>query len=377
MHVKSIIKAMAVSAFILSGVTDSHAQFIYRPESARPLYSRDTLEICVMGDMMMHSAQIENAARHGYESYFRHLKERISSADIAVANMEFTHAGEPYTGYPAFSAPEDFSCYLAECGFDIFLCANNHILDKGCRGAERTLERYRQLQQQYGTRYCGAAGSEDERNGNHPLLLTSKGIRIAIINFTYGTNLGADRHWPKVCYMNPETAIEEALAKAEEADFTLVCPHWGTEYELIHSRQQREKAEWLAANGADMIIGTHPHVVQDYECVNGVPTAYSLGNAVSNMSAANTQLELMATIRLVRKPNGDIETLPLEFTWLWCSRPGGYCDSYTVLPVEEFISRQEEWKGVWDYEKMMATYERVRLRTGIKNNTYEQGNNKT
>jgi hypothetical protein len=85
------------------------------------------------------------------------------------------------------------------------------------------------------------------------------------------------------------------------------------------------------------------------------------------MSAENTQIELMATVRIVRERNGDIRILPIEFTWLWCSRPGGYCDSYTVLPVEEFIGRKHEWKGAWDYEKMMRTYRHVRKTTGINN----------
>ena len=84
------------------------------------------------------------------------------------------------------------------------------------------------------------------------------------------------------------------------------------------------------------------------------------------MSAENTQIELMATVKIVREENGDTKVLPIEFTWLWGSRPGGYCDSYAVLPVEEFISRKDEWQGVWDYEKMVRTYENVRNITGIK-----------
>ena len=367
MQGKIIIQALLASVLALSGAFSASAQFIYRPETARPLYSQDTLTICVMGDMMMHSAQITDAQKHGFDSYFRHLKDRIKAADIAVANMEFTLAGEPHTGYPAFSAPDSYSEYLAECGFDIFLCANNHIFDKGSIGAERTLEKYRELKNRYGITYCGLASNEQERSSNHPLLVISKGIRIAFVNFTYGTNLGADKHWPKVNYMNDSKTIESALAAAEDADFTFVLPHWGEEYVLTHSEVQREKAEWLIEKGADIIIGTHPHVVQDCECINGVQTIYSLGNAVSNMSAANTQLELMATIRIVRETNGDLNMLPVELTWLWCSRPGGYCNSYTVLPVKEFITRKNEWAGTWDYDKMMTTYERVSKITGIEN----------
>ena len=366
MHVKAIIRVLAASFIMVLEAQPVHAQFIYRQQAARPLFSRDTLSICMLGDMMMHSAQISDAQKHGFDSYFMHLKDKISSADIAVANMEFTLAGEPYTGYPAFSAPDEYAEYLAECGFDIFLCANNHIYDKGSRGAERTLEKFRELGLRYGIKYCGLASDEVEKAETTPLFITAKGIRTAIINFTYGTNLGADRHWPNVNYMSDRAALEKALHASCKSDFTLVVPHWGNEYELTHSPGQQETARWLIENGADMIIGTHPHVVQDCEFIDGIQTAYSLGNAVSNMSAANTQIGLMATIQIVRDTDGDISILPLEFTWLWCSRPGGYNDSYTVLPVTEFINRKQEWKGLWEYEKMVTTYERVRKATGIK-----------
>ena len=365
MHVRTLIIALSVSFSLLLETKVVNAQFLYTPVKARPLYSCDTLNICVMGDMMMHSAQIADASRHGFATWLTHLKDRIESADVAIANMEFTHAGEPYTGYPAFSAPDGFSEYLADCGFDIFLCANNHIFDKGSKGAQRTLDIYRKLHDIYGIRYCGLAADEFDQSRNNPLFITSKGIRVAIINFTYGTNAGADMHWPKVNYMNNRPKIMQALSSAEKADLTIVLPHWGEEYSLSHSKNQRETALWLIENGADMILGAHPHVVQDYETIDGVQVAYSLGNAISNMSAENTQIELMAEIRIVRKPNGDIEVPPIEFTWLWCSRPGGFCDSYTVLPIEEFIGRKDDWKGTWEYEKMINAYNRVRKATGI------------
>ncbi len=336
---------------------------------ARPLYQEDTVTICVMGDMMMHTAQVENAHRllHRYDftQYFKHIRNRIKDADLAIANMEFTLAGEPYTGYPAFSAPDSYAEYLADCGFDIFLAANNHIFDKGSEGASRTIARYRELSKSHGIRYCGLTADQEDREQTYPLIINTKGISIAIVNFTYGTNLGADMHWPKVNYMNDKARVKEALDKASESDFTLVLPHWGNEYELKHSPQQSETAQWLIENGADMIIGTHPHVVQDCETIDGVQVIYSLGNAVSNMSAANTQVELMAEIRLIRETDGDIRVLPVRFTWLWCSRPGGYGNSYTVLPVEEQIGRRKEWKGAWEHDKMTRTYNRVRSATGI------------
>ena len=313
---------------------------------------------------MMHAQQIENAHRGGqkydFSSYFCHIEEDIKGADIAVANMEFTLAGEPYTGYPCFSAPDCYAEYLADCGFDVFTAANNHILDKGSEGAERTVGIYRKIEEEKGIVFTGIAENEEARAENYPLFIRRKGITLALVNITYGTNLGYTLHWPKTNYLNNRTEVLQAMQKAEDADLTIVLPHWGEEYQLRHSAKQEEAAVWFVENGADLIVGAHPHVVQDTATVKGSPVIYSLGNAVSNMSATDTQIELMATIRIVHHGNGDIEVLRPELTWLWCSRPGGYNNSYTVLPVEEFIGSRDMWKGAWEYDKMMATYERIR-----------------
>lgn len=335
---------------------------IYTP---KPIFQEDTIEICFLGDIMMHEKQIKSSHRGGsdydFKSYFSLIEEDMKSADLTVANMEFTLAGEPYSGYPCFSAPDGFEEYLAECGIDVFLMANNHIFDHRAKGAERTLQRMRKLKDTHGIKFTGLAGSEEEFNETTPLFVRIKGIRLALINLTYGTNLGCGKHWPKTNYASEREMLNNAFKRAEEknADFTIALPHWGTEYILKHSKEQETLAKWMIEEGADAIIGTHPHVVQDYQEIDGVPVAYSLGNAVSNMSATNTQIELMATLRIVRHSNGDLEMLPIEFKHLWCSLPGGYNNHYTVIPVEDFIGKENLWHGKWDYEKMVKTYNRI------------------
>lgn len=368
-----LISFILAAVFSFTGTAGQFAgaqELAIRPEwlqalySVPPLYRQDTVSLCFLGDVMMHAKQIETAGRGGsgfeFSSYFSHIEKYLSKADIAVANMEFTLAGEPYTGYPCFSAPDAIADHAAGSGIDVFLAANNHILDRGSQGAMRTALKYRELESSKGIRFTGIAEDEESRNDNFPLFIRNKGITIALVNATYGTNLGATEHWPKVNYLGRKGEIQNAMAKAEEADITIVLPHWGPEYQLQHSENQEATAEWLVELGADAIIGTHPHVVQDTSHIDGVPVIYSLGNAVSNMSAKDTQLELMVSMQIVRHGNGDIEMLPLRLTWLWCSRPGGYGPSYTVIPVEEFIGRQDLWIGKWDYDKMVTTYERTR-----------------
>ena len=320
---------------------------------------------------MMHGKQIENTKRkdgnYDFSSFFSLIEDDIRNADLAIANMEFTLGGKPYTGYPSFSAPDGFESYLSQCGFDIFLAANNHIFDKAAKGAERTLEKYRVLAQTSKIWFTGLAQDQDELDATTPLMIRIKGMKLAFINFTYGTNQGSGKEWPKTNYTSETEKINEAFNKCKEAnaDYIIALPHWGTEYHLKHSVQQEQTAKWLVKSGADAIIGSHPHVIQDYKEIDGIPVAYSLGNAVSNMSATNTQLELMATIRIVRDFYGDTHMLPITFTYLWCSLPGGYNNAYTVIPVERYIGKKEKWQGSWDYDKMVQTYERVKKVSGI------------
>lgn len=360
--------------FFTSSICEVKAQHIQVPDTLAkpaPLYKQDTLTICIIGDIMMHTRQIEKAyindSTYDFNSYFSLIEEHLKSADIAIANMEFTLAGKPYTGYPCFSAPDCFAEYIAASGIDVLLGANNHIFDKKSRGAERTIEQIKALSPKYNIRLCGISSDSTDFRGSTPLKIRMKGMSVAIINFTYGTNLGADKKWPKVNYMGEKSMILKALEEAEKSDFTLVTPHWGEEYELLPSEQQRKTALWLAENGADAIIGTHPHVPQTFEYISehNKPVAYSLGNAVSNMSAANTQLELMVSIQIVRHWNGDIDILPLQFTYLWCSSPGGFGKSYTVIPVKDYLDKKELWNGIWDYEKMVKTYYRVKEKIRI------------
>ena len=323
---------------------------------------------------MMHSRQIEDALQSDGTYEFRCfdiIRSRIESADIAVANMEFTLAGKPYAGYPQFSAPDSFATYLAECGFDIFLTANNHILDRGSAGALRTLEIYKELESSHGIRYTGSHIDPEDESKRNPLHVRRKGYNLAFVNLTYGTNLGKTEIWPGINYLGEQKKTADMMRS--KADITMVFPHWGQEYALKHSAAQEKTASWLAENGADLILGAHPHVVQDYGTTgpDNTPVAYSLGNAVSNMSAENTQIELMVTVKITRDKNGDPQILPIEFTYLWCSRPGGYTDTYMVLPVTDFIGTRDIWTGKWEYDKMMKTYYHVMNETGIKDKINE------
>lgn len=332
----------------------------------RPLHdAEDTLMVYIIGDVMMHAPQFSRDHR----MFFKNIAKPMQEADFAIANMELTLGGKPYSGYPAFSAPEYIAPYMADdCGVDVFLTANNHIFDKGSAGLERTLSIYDGLGEEFGVRVTGTARSEEELEETYPLILFKKGFKIALINCTYGTNNDPHHGYPNVNYLD-ETAIKAAFrrAKDQDADFIVALPHWGDEYRLKHSATQEKWAEFFVRQGADVIVGGHPHVVQDTTHINGVPVIYSLGNAVSNMSVTNSRLELAVTLRFVQdRTKGTKKMLEPEIQFLWCTIHDMLTTSYATIPIKEWANRRDDWLTPSDFDNMLETYRRVKAATGIE-----------
>lgn len=336
----------------------------FRVPFPRPLgHGTDTVSVMIIGDVMMHSRQLEYDCHH----FLKGISPALRQADIAVANMEFSLGGPPYSGYPSFSAPDEYASYVAEdCGVDVFLTANNHILDKGRAGLTRTLSVYDTMC----VKHTGAAADSLSRSRTYPLMLTSRGIRLAIVNFTYGTNnpVGNSAGWPAVNLMRKEEVCSAiGMARARGADFIVVLPHWGIEYRLRHDKAQEEWAEWLVSEGADVIIGAHPHVVQDTTHIDGVPIIYSLGNAISNMSARDTRLGLAVCLKFTHDTaSGEKKMLEPEIRFLWCTLPGTLTDNYETIFCDEWIGRRDKWLSPSDYDNMKATLARVKSETGLR-----------
>jgi len=308
----------------------------------------------------MHSEQL----KYDCGPFLQLLSEDFQEADFSIANMEFPLGGKPYRGYPSFSTPDYYADYASECGIDIFLTANNHISDKGDEGFKRTLEYYSGME---GVYYTGSGAEENDMARRNPVFLQRKGTRIAVVNFTYGTNGPSNSSWPKVMKESDKEEILSAIGRARKgrADVIVACPHWGVEYKLIHNEAQEEVATWLIDNGVDLIVGAHPHVVQDMAVLKGKTVYYSLGNAVSNMSATNTQIGLMACISIVRDESGKVRIGQTGYKWLWCSRPGGFQNNYTVIPIEEYLGKKDMWVSKEDYDNMVLSQKRVSEKTGI------------
>jgi poly-gamma-glutamate synthesis protein (capsule biosynthesis protein) len=248
------------------------------------------LKLIFAGDIMGHVTQINAAQReakgkgYDYKPVFKHLKPYFSSADLAVINLEHTLAGEPYTGYPQFSSPDESIFAIRDAGFNLIATANNHSLDRGKQGLERTISVLDSMK----LKHIGIYRDTAEKNHRYPLFIEKNGITIAFLNYTYGTNMLVEEA-PNIVNRIDTAQIADDIKRARFAfpDFIIAIMHWGVEYENTENQEQRELAKFLAWRGVDLIIGSHPHVVQPFDKVfvpnnDSVPVIYSLGNFFSN-----------------------------------------------------------------------------------------------
>lgn len=284
------------------------------------------LSLLFVGDFMQHVAQIEAAqtdSGYCYNDCWQYVRDEISQADIAVGNFETTLGGKPYSGYPSFSAPDEFFTSLVDAGFDIFLTSNNHSLDTGKRSIERTISQMNKVENiaQVGT-YIDRA----DRDKRYPYIFEKNGIKIALLNYTYGTN-GLTETAPNIVNRIDTAIIAQDIAKAQAAspDAIIACMHWGIEYDQQPNKNQQNLADWLLAHGVDHIIGSHPHVIQPLELRQDSTgkehlIVYSLGNYISNMKIRATDGGMM--VRLVLEKDSSITRVAdCGYSLVYTARP--------------------------------------------------------
>lgn len=249
--------------------------------------AQDTTRISLLfaGDIMGHDSQIAAAynpttKQYEYDYCYQFVKPYIESADIAIGNLELTLAGPPYKGYPAFSSPDALALTLQAVGFDVLVTANNHSCDKGKVGIERTIE----MLDSFKILHTGTFVDEVSRLNEYPMYLERNGFRLALLNYTYGTNGIAI---PKPTIVNlidtMQMAVDIAKAKENTPDFIIAFMHWGSEYQSLPNTHQKKITDFLFKKGVSLVIGAHPHVLQPMEFNKQQQqlVVYSLGNFVS------------------------------------------------------------------------------------------------
>lgn len=271
----------------------------------------DEVSIVFAGDAMMHTGQLEAARRgngvYDYSYCFSDIAPYVSSADYAVVNLETPVSYPPYSGYPTFNAPASYPQALSAAGFDLFLTANNHTLDRIEKGLKRTVA----LLDSLGYAHIGTYTNPSERAGRMPFVANIKGFKVGFLNYTYGTNGFSVKGDAVVDYIDSTLiAADIAAARRKGAEIIVAAMHWGEEYTLTPVASEKKWARFLENKGVDIIMGGHPHVVQPMEFRKGAKTGrpmfltYSHGNFISNMMTADTRGGVMTRVTLSRDSLG-------------------------------------------------------------------------
>ena len=286
-----------------------------------------TINMAFTGDIMCHNTIYKDAFDSSNNSYdfsyiFDDVKYNIQTADIAVGNLETTFAGSSkgYSSYPTFNTPENLAYTLKKIGFDVLTTANNHCYDSGYSGIESTINYLDDAD----ISHTGTYKSQEEQN--QILIKNVKGIKIAFLSFTYGTNgikVPNDKSY-SVNLIDKNLILNQlSLAKDQDPDMICVSMHWGIEYQTSPNSEQKDLADFLFKNGADLIIGNHPHVLQSMEKrditlddgshKDGF-VVYSLGNFLADQNKNYTRNSAILNLNITKDSDDKIKINSATYT---------------------------------------------------------------
>lgn len=322
-----------------------------RPEE--PKFS--SINILAVGDIMFHSPQYRAAFNKETNSYdftptFRHVKRYVEEADIALGNFETVTAGEgvSFSGFPRFNTPKESLLALKETGFDILSTANNHCIDQGKKGLISTIDNINE----YKMKNIGTY----KEPGDNILIEERDGIKIGFLSYTYGLNgLDSLLKAEELAYMVnriDEEKIKEDIEKLKSLDVDLITVfiHWGNEYQREPSTYQLELGSKMVEWGANIILGSHPHVIQKSQIINkdGKDNfiIYSMGNFLSNqrketMNNPYTEDGVMINLEIEKNLNSSetiIKSVQYIPTWVHRFRDSNGKLSYEIIPINDYIN---------------------------------------
>lgn len=289
------------------------------------------------GDAMMHQKQI-NVARcpdgeYDFSTCFAGIAHLVSSADYAVVNLETPVAGGEYTGYPCFNAPDTYVDALKAAGFDMFLTANNHTLDRRDAGLKRTAT----VLDSKGVDHVGTYVDKAYRDSVLPMIKDINGFKIGFLNYTYGTN-GINVTGDVVVDYIDRQKISDDIKRTRQAGAELVCVamHWGVEYQMLPHPSQTSLADFLVDEGVELVIGGHPHVIQPMEMRTAADgkrhlVVYSLGNFISNITKRDTRGGAMVRAFLKRDGQGRAYVDGADYDLVFTIPGTSYRDNYRLV----------------------------------------------
>lgn len=314
-----------------------------------------TIKMTAIGDIMCHNTQYLDAYNketktYDFSHFFTNVKTELSSSDITIGNLETTFAGADrgYSSYPTFNTPEDLAKTLKDIGIDVLSTANNHSLDKGYSGLVSTINTLDSV----GINHMGTYDNPDSQK--EILIKEVNGLKIAFLSYTYGTNgipIPSDKEY--CINLIDKDLILSQLKQAKEKNADLVCVnmHWGVEYRLTPNDEQKELADFLFKNGADIILGSHPHVLEPMEkrsvkLDDGTEkdgfVVYSLGNFISGQNKENTKSTIILNLQITKHTDSKITIDSAKYTPLYFyKKASSGTKDYTLLDVEKSIANYE------------------------------------
>lgn len=311
-----------------------------------------TFTMAVTGDIMCHNTMYQDAYEASTKTYdfsymFEDIKYYIQTADIAVGNLETTFAGSKvgYSSYPTFNTPEILAKNLKKVGFDVLSTANNHCMDKGYSGLVSTINYLDEAD----ISHTGTFATKEEQE--EILIKNIKGISIAFLSYTYGTNgipIPKDKDF-SVNLIDKDLILKQLkLAKAQNPDLICVCMHWGTEYQTTPNTTQTGLADFLFENGADIILGNHPHVLQSMEkrtitlkdgSTKDGFVIYSLGNFMADQNYKYTRDSAILKLQITKHgENGKISIDSATYTPTYIYKSTASKNKFKILDIENTIA---------------------------------------
>lgn len=305
-----------------------------------------------IGDTLCHNTQYWDAYNSSTKQYdfsyvYDDIKDYTSSADITIGSLETTFAGEDrgYSNYPVFNSPDSLATGLKDIGVDVISLAGNHALDYGYSGICRTID----VLDNVGISHLGTYKSAEDQD--KILIKDVKGVKIAFINYTYGTNgIPVPSDKPYCLNLIDKDLISKQIKQAKEqnVDMIVACMHWGTEYKTSANDEQKELADFLFKSGVDIILGNHPHVIEPMEkktitlddgSTKDVFVVYALGNFTADQRAEITRDSAILNLDITKDSDGKILINKVSYVPIYMYKnSAAKVHKFKILDIEKSIA---------------------------------------
>ena len=366
---KRLFCLLCLTVFCFCGCATKQANYSVQTEPPIPIVKTATM--AVVGDIMVHDYQYneaydKNTGTYNFMHNFQDAKQFLSGYDMVIGNLELTFGGpeRPYSSFPCFNTPDSFLDAVKDAGFNLLTTANNHSMDTGQAGVLRTLDKL----DAYEIDHVGTYRSQEERDTIYTKEIN--GITFAFVSATYGTN-GIPVPEPHLVNLIDDTQMVADIQKAQEmADMVVVLPHMGNEYETAPRDTFVQWADSMFAAGADIVLASHPHVLQrmEYRKVDHGDgehdgfIIYSLGNFISSQTTPPRNASIILHLTVEQVGDAPPSVKEVSFVPIWTQfRNAQNQNHFVVRSVYDMLTLPEEQRysvvRPKDYQRLLEIHE--------------------